>query len=398
MRILSFLKKNLTTVCFLLLIGVFFSQSLKPFAEGTQHFFQDLQKGETVDFSRVDTYYNDNLPFKNELVTLNGGWQRLLGRRSVNDRYKLDNGQLTYVTPEADVSEAAAKTVALAQAVKEQNIPFVYVSTPFKIAPGDKQLPFGIEDYSNENADRFLEILRQAGVATLDLREAIAEDGLDHYSLFFNTDHHWKAEAGFWAAGKIQEYLEEREPELAVDDRTLDIAQYDQTVLEQVMLGSAGKRVGKLYGGMDDLTIITPKFDTSLEFLAPEQEMERRGNYAETMLFPEQLEAPPMTAFPYTVYTGGDYGLLQVRNLSREGKLEVQDNGKKLLVVKDSFSCVIIPFLSLGYEECRYVDMRLFGQDLPAYIGQYQPDAVLVIYNPGVFEAHNANMFQFAKE
>ena len=125
MRILSFLKKNLTTVCFLLLIGVFFSQSLKPFAEGTQHFFQDLQKGETVDFSRVDTYYNDNLPFKNELVTLNGGWQRLLGRRSVNDRYKLDNGQLTYVTPEADVSEAAAKTVALAQAVKEQNIPFV---------------------------------------------------------------------------------------------------------------------------------------------------------------------------------------------------------------------------------------------------------------------------------
>ncbi len=66
---------------------------------------------------------------------------------------------------------------------------------------------FGLECYSNKNADLFLKRISEAGVNTIDLREYILQDGLDIRKMFYRTDHHWVTCSGLWAAGKIAEGL-----------------------------------------------------------------------------------------------------------------------------------------------------------------------------------------------
>ena len=107
------------------------------------------------------------------------------------------------------------------------------------------------------------------------------------------------------------------------------------------------------------------------------------------MLFPEKLtEEDKMNSAAYDVYCGGQYDLLRVENL-------LHGNGKRLLVLQDSFSLVVIPFLSLGYDSVRLLDLRLYGGNLMTYIEDYEPDLVLAVYNPGAYEDNNWEMFDF---
>lgn len=381
-----FSLRNLTAVLFLLFLAVFFLLSLKPFLR--ESYYGIAGGGDTA---QAESRFNEFLPGKSFWVNLNGGVHKLLGSREVNERYRLDNGQMTYIIPELDMGQIGQNTVDFAQAVKERGIPFLYVNLLFKVDEEDKQLPLGVEDFSNENADRFLALLRENEVPCMDLREREKEEGLDHYSLFFPTDHHWKPEAGLWAAGEVSAALGELEPSFDTDPDLFALSNYDCRTHERVFLGSHGRRSGTWYAGLDDLDVLTPRFETSLRLSVPSQGLVREGSYAETMLFPEKLaEKDKLNSSAYDVYCGGQYDLMRVENL-------LHGNGKRLLVLQDSFSLVVIPFFSLGYEQVDYLDLRLWGGDLMDYIDETEPDAVLILYNPGALEDNNTVMFDFLR-
>ncbi len=381
-KIFSF--RWLTALCFLLFLAAFFVLSLKPFLRESWY---ALSVGGST--AQAESRFNEFLPGKEQWVTFNGGVQRLLGRREVNERYRLDNGQMTYIIPELDMSGIAGNTADFARALEERGIPFLYVNLLFKVDESDKQLPPGVEDSSNENADRFLAILRERGVDCLDLRELEKAEGLDHYSLFFSTDHHWTPEAGLWASGEISAALGERDPALAADPALFRLENYQVQTYEQIFLGSHGRRVGAWYSGLDDLDLLTPKFETRLRFSVPEKDILREGSFEETMLFPEKLQTEDrMNSAAYDVYCGGEYGLVRVEN-------PPGGNGKRILVLQDSFSLVVIPFLSLGYEQAEYLDLRIWNGGLLDYIDETRPDLVLVLYNPGALEDNNTVMFDF---
>ena len=379
-----FSLRNLTAVLFLSFLMLFFLLSLKPFLRESYY----AVKGGGGP-AQAETRFNEYLPAKSFWIELNGGVHKLLDSREVNERYRLDNGQMTYVIPELDMGDIARNTVDFARAVEERGIPFLYVNLLFKVDEGDKQLPAGVEDFSNENADRFLALLREEDVPCLDLREREKAEGLDHYSLFFPTDHHWTPEAGLWAAGEVSAAMGGREESLRTDPALFELSSYESETWERVFLGSHGRRSGIWYAGLDDLDVLTPRFENALRFSVPTEGILREGSFSETMLFPEKLtEEDKMNSAAYDVYCGGQYDLLRVENL-------LGGNGKRLLVLQDSFSLVVIPFFSLGYEQVDYLDLRLWGGDLLDYIDETRPDAVLILYNPGALEDNNTVMFEF---
>ena len=386
-----FSLRYLTLWCFVLLLALFFPPCLRQFCRAAR----DTLGAEGGGLAALEERFDEYFPLQTRFVTLNGGLSRLLGQRAVNERYRLDNGQLTYVIPELDVNEIARQTVEFAQALREEGIPFLFVNTPFKIDPEDKQLPVGVEDYSNENADRFLSVLRDNGVPTLDLRERERAEGLDHYSLFYPTDHHWTAETGFWAFREIVSRLAAEDASFTVDGLVLDGGEYEKTVLRDVYLGSHGRRVGPWYAGMDDLSLIEPRFDTSLRFLAADTGEVHEGDFSEALLFPEMLEGDPFLRSRYDVYLGGEYARMLLTNGSAAQGLEVQSTPKKLLIFKDSFSLVLAPFMALGYEETEWLDLRLTPSGGLDAVLAAEPDAVLVVYNPGAYEDNNWEMFDF---
>lgn len=392
-----FSMKNLCALLFLLLLAIGFALGLRPLGSTALRAVRALRGGETLSAREAESYFNTRLgESMSPLITLNGGVERLLGKRAVNERYRLDNGKISYVIPELDMSGIAEKTIAFAAWAAERDVPFVYVNSLFYLDEDDKQLPPSIEDYGNENADRFLALLEDAGVETLDLREREKAAGLDHYSHFFTTDHHWTPEMGFWAFTAIADWLAERDASFAADPALLDFDNYRVEVHPKAFLGSSGRRVGAWYAGKDDFSVITPSFDTALEVFYSRDGSTRRGSLAECLFFPELFDADPFEASLYDFYCGGDEWM-HVRNLAAEEGLAVQGNGKRILLIKDSASLVVIPWLSLACGEVRTVDMRFEDEPLPALIESYEPDLVMVLYNPGALEDNNWNMFEFLR-
>ncbi|HYE12485.1 MAG TPA: hypothetical protein VEF53_20145 [Patescibacteria group bacterium] len=324
------------------------------------------------------------------LINLYGTMQKVIGRRIINDMvdrytvYKLRNGQLTWLYPEYDMTENINNFAELNDSLMKLGTPIIYVQAPFKINKYDNQLPYGLEDTTNRMTDKFLEGIQTAGVKTLDLRETINKEGMDYGSLFFNTDHHWKPEAGLWATSVIAETLEE-DYGFTLDDSLFDFYNYEITTYKRWFLGSQGKRVGTGYAGVDDIELIIPKFETNFAFSIPSKEVTRAGNFSETMLFMENIEK--MDYFnldPDKVYTGANYPLNIIYNKN-------SDNKKKILLVRDSFSRVVAPFLAMACEELHIIDPRHFSEmKLERYVEQVEPDIVIYLYNPSILIKNGA--------
>lgn len=342
----------------------------------------------------AETALNETLDRSHLFIQIYGGIQRLTGRRMVSDVSsdstvtRMDNGALTfcgldntYTAP----TEQIEATVSLAEALGERDIPFLAVAAPQKIQPGESQLPAGVKEYGNETADAYLAGLADAGLDTLDLRPAFAESGRWD-EMFFRTDHHWKPEGAFFAYQALAEALSDRYG-FPVDPETTDLNNYDLTEYDGWFLGSQGKRVGSVYAGTDDFTVFTPKFETGFTYTIPSQDLVRTGSFNEALCFEERLEERDwFGGNPYTYYSGGDFGISVMKN-------EKNPDGPRIVLIRESFSCTLAPFLALSCGELITVDLRYYDGDLLEELESLSPDLVVLMYAASSFRL--PELFQF---
>ncbi len=330
---------------------------------------------------------------KAPIIEINGLYQRLSAKRTVQDfaygeLYQTNSGQVIFAMPKKDgeVDFCSAKTIELKESLNQLGLPLLYVQAPFKLSGDNNQLPRTKVDYSDYNIDRFLANIAAGDVDYLDLRPGLINGQKTRNELFFNTDHHWKITTAFQAAAHIEQYLNQNYG-FAIDPFFGDIANYNQQVIKNCFLGTMGRRTGFLYAGLDDFTLITPKFDTNLELQEIEdvnQPLIRQGTFSEAVLNMEYLD-DPLNVYKnrYAVYHGDNRELIfRNRNISQG----------KILLIKDSFAVPVYAFMSLGLSEVRALDLRFFKDSLLDYARAYQPDVVIILYNG---DAYNDIMFDF---
>ena len=339
----------------------------------------------------ADPALNQLLDRDHVFIELFGGTQRLLGRQIVEDTdpqytvVKLEGDLLTFADLEGeqmDMTTRAEEMIDFAHRVaKEYHTPLLYVQAPSKL--NVSPLPDGLEDHSDQEADQFLALLKEGKVDTLDLRpifEAAAEeDPEEARTLFYRTDHHWTPEGAFLGYQALCEKLEKRY-RFKIDEELTDPEEFDKYSFQAAFLGSQGRRVGSLYAGEDDVEIWSPKFSTSLTYSVPLLGITREGPFVVSMLFPERLaETDRYETNPYTIYAGGDYLLSRAYN-------EKNPEGKRVLVLRDSFGCGLTPFLTLCCQEVMAMDPRQFNgnQDMMMhYIDWLEPDLIIVLNSTG---------------
>ena len=188
--------------------------------------------------------------------------------------------------------------------------------------------------------------------------------------------HHWTPEAAFLAYQTISQVLSE-DYGFQIDPAWTDPGSYTRTTYSDYFLGSQGKRVGTLYGGVDDIELWAPTFKTQFTYSIPIYDMERTGPFEESLLFPERIEEVDyFNGNPYTLYAGGDYPMARIYNEENTG-------GKRILLLRDSYACALTPFLALDCGELITIDLRYFRDDLLTYVDWLEPDLVLVMYTAG---------------
>ena len=67
--------------------------------------------------------------------------------------------------------------------------------------------------------------------------------------------------------------------------------------------------------------------------------------------------------------------------------------GPKVVLLRESFSCALAPFLALSCSELTTIDLRYFSGDLMDTIRELEPDLVLTLYTAS--STGLDNMFNF---
>lgn len=337
----------------------------------------------------------DSADRRHFFIELNGGFQRLLGKRVIDDAdpsnmvVRLNGGALNFALKGAaltDNSDNAGRLADFSDMLRADGIPLLYVQAPEKDQKNNDGMPAGVPDYGNQHADRLLEVLRARGVETLDLRDAFAAAPEPYSFYFFKTDHHWKPEGAFLAFQQVSRRLEESYG-FEIPSEITDESDYNKKIYPRWFLGSQGKRVGTLYAGVDDISLIFPKFDTHLTFEIPIHQISRTGSFLDTVIDYTQIDTKDYyNKNPYAMYTGGDFPLNVIRN-------DRNPEGKRVLLIRDSYSCAFAPFLALACKELDIVDLRYFSGSLSDYIQETKPDLVMVLYTAGT--TTNSAVFRF---
>lgn len=270
-----------------------------------------------------------------------------------------------------NVTKQALTVVELNNVLKEKNTRFLLFMAPGKIRNGDNRIS-GILDFSNQNADDFLSTLKDNNVDYIDYRDFIDESSDSSYrDMFYKTDHHWKPITGMHAVNKVGEHLNQQYG-YHINLELLNPNLYDRVQYDKVFLGSLGRKATLAEAMPEDFSIYQPKFYSNIHYEVPEEKVNITGDLS-ILYDMKQLERIDYYNLnPYSAYNYGDKALIHVKNNN-------VNDGKRLLVIKNSYANPMTFFLSTGVDKMDIIDLRLFNGSLQTYIDKYEPDTVLFI-------------------
>lgn len=343
---------------------------------------EGISGGITGGISGLEAGVNENVFARTSYINLYGLSARLLNKHYIietnatNSVVKDNNDFLQFISFPVDTAPYVEKIAGIKKTLDELDTPLLYVQTPLKTIENYTQMPEGIVDYANSNTDTFLTQLEETGIEVLDLRQNVKEEGLALDQLFYTTDHHWTTQTAFWAVGEVVDYLKQSlDMDLDPEHIYTNSKFYDSTLYKKSFLGSQGRRVGKYYGGIDDYTLMLPKFDTNytITINKTNNRTVMEGTFEEAIVKRHLLDEKDIFTNRYAAYFGADYPEVIVEN-------HLANSDKKVLILKDSFAIPFSAFLSTMVGETRLLDTRYYEGDVEEYIKAYQPDLVLYVY------------------
>lgn len=326
-------------------------------------------------------FVSNQLKYKNSFINLNGLFARVCGKRKCNDVLLLKDNILTFDDDKTDWEKewktglALKKTIELAKFSENQNIPFVYIVTPYKISTLQDNVPEGINNPINKITDEFLKELSVAGVSSLDLRLHFSATSEHVRKYFYRTDHHWSPDAAFLAFQDIMSEIEKidlKKGRIKSHYSSPDLwKRYEK---KEWTLGSHGKRVGIYYAGVDPLIYYIPRFATKMSTIMPYERMIYKGDYTVANIRKKYIQNSEYFNFhPGSVCIGDNYPLVHHYNLNAPNKV-------KLLIIRDSFALPLEAFMSTEFSEIDSLDSRFYkASTIAEYIQWTKPYLVLLI-------------------
>lgn len=357
-------------------------KKLYPFDEPEVRRFADKKQTLVERFKgRFDSYTSKSLLGSHRLVEAARTYEEFIGWNiaaigSYNPVVKIRDGYLTSFKESSDVSGNAESLKAFSEFCRENGTELFYINLPCKVCVSEDKDINGVLDYTNQNADRLLSMIGEAGITYYDLRKYLHEEGMNHHEAFFRTDHHWKPETGLWAAGHILRILRD-DYGWPVDAEILNPERFRYENYSSWFLGSEGKKLTLARTSPDDFTMIYPEFSTQISFDVPYCGISAGGDFTVIYNMRQIKRKDYYNLNPYGAYKYADQPLTHIHN-------KLNGLQKTILVVHDSMSNVIIPFIGLGIQDIYELDLRHFTGSLRRYILSLRPDMVIVSYYSSV--------------
>lgn len=373
-------------LCILFILFGYNWSCIKKLAVETKEQIKGNDNSLTQYTSNVEGLLSDKISYHDNLMDINSIKNNMLGIRIIQkeDKTVIKTNDANFAEAyeiKPDKNEIALKIderILKYKIIADDNdAGFLCVNVPSKAL--FEGFPPNVENHSLEEYNSYLRIEEEKEIPILNLFDLFNNEGLATSESYFSTDHHWTPKIGFEVNKWICQDLNDRY-DFQYNTQHTDIANYDVLTYKNQFLGSYGRKVGTFFSwkGPDDFDLITPKFETSFTEEQPYKDEIRTGSFKETLLFMDNMEKDYYRVNTYCTYSGGDFRLQIMRN-------HLNPEGKKIVLIRNSYGCVVAPFLALQTSELHVMDVRdgeeYVGEvvDVEEYVKTIHADYVIVI-------------------
>ena len=256
-------KRSLSDMMYLLIflfILAFFGGLTLRFAK------EKVSLGVLKNHTDLEIWVQEHFPERIVWFELFGLSNKSIGKKVIlvdgNPVIQLDNNSLVSGGKYADMEYQMEGMCKLEEICEELDIDLLYVNYPGKLKYENDIEELGYHSYSNKNVQYLLRKMNDYGINTLDIRKDFCRKK-DYYSWFYRTDHHWTTKSGLLTANIIVEKLN-NDFGYQIDKALLNEDQFAYEHYSKCWLGETGRRLSKSYSGLDDFTVIRPRYKTSL--------------------------------------------------------------------------------------------------------------------------------------
>lgn len=311
--------------------------------------------------SQFEDFVSDQFFLRDNWIQTNLKTDIALGKKESNGVYLGKDGYLFEKTAEPDPGKIETTVNAindLADKNPELNHYMAIVPNATEIHPA--KIPAGAPVRKQAEDIETTKKLLSNNVTFIDLIDVLKSH--QDEQLYYKSDHHWTSLGAKYA-------FEEIASSMRLDGVT---GEYDVKTVTENFSGTMASASGSFN--------TTDKIDIYIPGNIKEYYVEYDGDPAKyaTIYKSEALEHKDK----YEVFFGGNYPKIKITT--------VNDNGRNLLLLKDSYANCFVQFLLPYYDSIVVVDPRYYSEDISKDIGSSDITDVLILYNENTFVEDNS--------
>ncbi|MFT4144085.1 MAG: DHHW family protein [Mobilitalea sp.] len=317
--------------------------------------FDKFIKGDYM--NGINDYINDQFVLRDDWISIKTMLERVMLKQDINSVYFAKDGYLIEKHTDKEVSEQ------LAEKNKEYLVQFVdkYISKLGKdrvkaiLVPTASEiltdkLPLFATGYDqNKYMDKLMASLPEG--TFLDLRDTLMKHKNEY--IYYRTDHHWTALGAYYS---YEHWCKE------TGIKPLKKEQFDIILATDEFYGTLHSKVN-VKVKPDEIYLYQMKEDMDYQLLY------NLTDKTNSLYDYSKLKGKDK----YSVYMGGNNPVVEIETNNK--------NGRKLLVIKDSFAHSFVPFVVNHFEKTYMIDFRYFNGSMEAYVEENGITDVLVLYN-----------------
>ena len=347
-----------TAVFVLFLVGMAVVSSLQPDRSFSELENRNLRPVPELTARRFTSgrYMTEAEEYVSDQIFLRDGWvamkalgERITGKQEHNGIYFAAGDTLIRRIEEPDRLLLEENISTLNTFASQAEVPVLFGLIPSAASVWQDRLPSGAPT-ADEQA-WISQIYDSINMPGLDLSAALRQHSQE--AIYYRTDHHWTSLGAFYGANAIFE---------AAELESLRLSDYQRQTVSEGFLGTNYSSACAWFSEPD-----------TIEIYVKEDGKEVISNFT-GRAEPGRLyvEGRLDTKNQYAYFLGGNQPLCVIRS---------QAQGPKLLVLRDSYSDCLAPFLSERFREVHLFDLRYNRLSPADYIREQEIDLVLILYS-----------------
>ena len=322
----------------------------KSFSDGENRLLQTFPNSDILSgqfMQDMDSYLTDQFVGRDQFLQTKTYLEKFMLKKCINNVFITDN-RLFNRYSEADFNKTQIeKNIKYTNSfVNKYNAKVFLIPNSYEVY--SEELPFYCD---NLELNHYFTSLKNVNIM-----DSLMNEHKDEY-IYYNTDHHWTTLGAYYFYSQLVEDPVEYNPEL-VDNEFLGTIHSKINIkfkYDSIFKHNSASKINVYYDmGKDNLG----------------------------MYFDKYLEGKDK----YSYFLDSNHAIVHFEN-------ENAQTDKSILVVKDSFSNCLAPFLAETYSNVYLVDLRYFNGNVDGLIKTLEIDEYYVIYNKVNF-LQDENLFK----